>query len=304
MLCAPVPWRVTPERWDSGAYEGRQNVAEDLLLLEHTSGRPVTDRSLAAYTAQELQQSQNWSGSEWRESIKQSLNYLLLRKKGDEVPGRSEFQSGDVADMLDHVQAEIQPLFNVPELVKVSEEGPGDEQQAEQETAALNWYWRERLRGFEFLDEALQDALLSRNGFLKVWYEESFGLPYEQEIEGTELEIDATIAQLSEENRVDPLDDEMELIQDAIRWRDHDRSRIGRAAGCLSNDSVRHAGDQGGKGRLPGPGGHVYIEGRELHQYAAPAICGGAPAHGAYGHQGSWPRSDSGRSHSIRVHLR
>ena len=157
---------------------------------------PISLDELGGYTEQELYQSQNWTGSEWREAIKQSLNYLLLRNKGDEVPGRSKIQSGDVADMLDHVQAEIQPMYAVEELVRIHAEGPGDEEQADQETQALNWYWRERLRGFEALDEAIQDGLLSRNGYLKVWYEESFGLPYEETFEGTDLQIDAALSEL------------------------------------------------------------------------------------------------------------
>lgn len=167
---------------------------------------PVSDKELAAAIKTELSQSGNWAGSEHREAIKQSLNYFLLRAKGDEVPGRSQIQSGDVADMIDHVHAEMQPMYAVDELCEIGEEGPGDEETAQAETAAVNWYWRERLRGFEVLDDAVQDGLAMRNGYIKVWYEESYGLPYEETIEGDELQINASLAQLGENNRVEILE--------------------------------------------------------------------------------------------------
>ena len=165
----------------------------------------ISDHMLAGYIQQEIQQSQNWQGSEWRETIKQSLNYLLLRDKGDEVPGRSKIQSGDVADMLDHIHAEIQPMYGVDDLVEVAEEGPGDEDQAALETDMLNWYWKERMRGFEKLDESVQDACLSRNGYIKVYYEESFGLPYEETFEGERLQVAAEYQKLAEDNEVEIL---------------------------------------------------------------------------------------------------
>ena len=180
-----------------------------MMTNNNVTRRPVSLRSLAAYTTQEVDQSQNWAGSEQRESIKQGLNYLLLRAKGDEIPDRSQLQSGDVADMVDHVQSEIQPMYSVDELCEIGAEGPDDEDQAALETEAVNWYFRERSRGFETLDSAVQDALLSRNGYLKVWYEETKGLPYEETLEGQPIQIGAAVEELSQEN-------ELELIEGAV----------------------------------------------------------------------------------------
>ena len=171
--------------------------------------QPIPDVELASLTQTELQQCGNWAGSEWREAVKQSLNYLLMRKKGDEVEGRSQIQSGDVADMIDHVHAELQPMYAVDTLVEINPEGPQDEEAAHAETAALNWYWRERLRGFDMLDDAVQDGLLSRNGYIKIWYEESHGLPYEETLEGDRMQIDAALMQLSQENEVEVLAEEI-----------------------------------------------------------------------------------------------
>lgn len=169
---------------------------------------PVSDKHLASLIQTELSQSNSWAGSEWRESIKQSLNYLLCQQKGDETEGRSQIQSGDVADMLDHVHSELQPMYAVDNLWEIGEEGPDDEEKSHAETEAVNWYWRERLRGFDVLDEAVQDGLLSRNGYLKVWYEESWGLCYEETIEGDQQQVNAELTQLDEGNEIVVLEEE------------------------------------------------------------------------------------------------
>ena len=174
--------------------------------------QPITDQELGALIKQELSQSGNWAGDEWREAIREALDYFNLRPKGDEVPGRSQIQSGDVADMIDHIQAELQPMYNVDTLWEVKKESEDDESAAE-ETEALNWYWRERCRGAEKLDEAVQDGLATRNGYLKVWFEESAGLPYRQELVGDELQINAELAGLAEENEIRVL--ELEVEQEA-----------------------------------------------------------------------------------------
>lgn len=176
--------------------------------------QPIDDNELGALIQTEINQSGNWAGSEWREAIRQSLDYFMMRLKGDEVEGRSQIQSGDVADMIDHVQAELQPMYNTESLFEIGQEGPDDED-AEMETAALNWYWRERCRAAEKLDEAVQDGLLSRNGYLKVWFEKCYGLPYMQELEGDELQIDSELSKLVENdaNEVEFL--ELEVQQEA-----------------------------------------------------------------------------------------
>ena len=176
--------------------------------------KPLTISELEAHIQTELNQSGNWSGSEFRDAIRESLDYMLYRNKGDEIPGRSQIQDGTVADMVDHVQAELQPMYCVDTLFEVGQEGPDDEQ-AEMETAALNWYWKERLRGSETLDEAIQDGLLSRNGYLKIWYEESAGLPYEETLQGDELQVRASLMQLQDEgNKLDLI--EATVLSEAI----------------------------------------------------------------------------------------
>ncbi len=175
--------------------------------------KPVTDHELGELIHQEIYQSDNRSGSEMQQNTTEAYEYFLYRRKGDEVPGRSQIQSGDVADMIDHVQAELQPMYSVASLVQIEPEGQGDVERAAGETKAINWYFRERCRGFEKLDDGVQDGLLLRNGYLKVWPEKSYKLPYEEEFTGTRDQIDAILAELDVNGRVYVVDEE--LIQPA-----------------------------------------------------------------------------------------
>lgn len=170
--------------------------------------KPVTDNELGELIHREIYQSDNRSGSEMQQNTTEAYDYFLYRQKGDEVPGRSQIQSGDVADMVDHVQAELQPMYSVSELVQIQPENSGDVQGAADETKAVNWYFRERCRGFEKLDNGVQDGLLLRNGYLKVWPELSYKLPYEETFQGTGDQIDAKIAEFDQSGRVEVVDEE------------------------------------------------------------------------------------------------
>jgi len=162
----------------------------------------VENKNLGALIRVEIEQSDNNPGSQTEENSQDAYDYFLYRPKGDEVQGRNQTQSGDVADMIDHISSEIQPMYQVDTLVEIRPENAQDVEQAEQETRALNWYFRERCRGRERLDEAVQDGLLLRNGYLKCWPEESYGLPYQETIEGTRMQVDAQLSQYQQNGEV------------------------------------------------------------------------------------------------------
>ncbi len=157
---------------------------------------------VAADISTEIYNCDNASGSEIRQNATDAYDYFLLRAKGDEEIGRSQVQDGTVADVTDAVMAELQPLYSVEGLIEVKAEGPNDRDESEKVSKSLNWYFRERLRGFERIDEGTQDALLLRNGYIKVWPEQSWRLPYETTVEGTVDQIEEELYKLSQEGAV------------------------------------------------------------------------------------------------------
>lgn len=104
-----------------------------------------------------------------------ALDYYYGRPRGDELPGRSQIQSLDVADMVHAVMAQILPSFNADSVCTFEPDGPNDEAMCRLESSATNKVMMEAGRGFVVFYEALKDALLLKNGIVKVYLEEVGG---------------------------------------------------------------------------------------------------------------------------------
>lgn len=87
---------------------------------------------------------------------------------GDEVSGRSQVVSRDVADVVEGVAANVlKPFVGGDRVVIFNPRGPEDEERAQQETDYINYVVMDRNNGFVALSSAVKDALLLRNGYLK-----------------------------------------------------------------------------------------------------------------------------------------
>ena len=103
------------------------------------------------------------------DALRMAVDYYYGRPRGDELPGRSRVQSLDVADMIHAVLAQILPSFTQDRVCLFEPDGPGDDDQARLESDAVNYVLMESNRGYLVLHEALKDALLLKNGILKVY---------------------------------------------------------------------------------------------------------------------------------------
>jgi hypothetical protein len=103
---------------------------------------------------------------------KQALDYYLCRPRGDDLAGRSVVQSADVADMVHATMAQLLPAFTGDQVCEFEPDAEGDESQARLESDACNKVMMESSRGFVVFYEAVKDALILRNGVIKVWAEE------------------------------------------------------------------------------------------------------------------------------------
>ena len=90
-----------------------------------------------------------------------------------DVVGKSRAVSSDVADTVEGLMPALMEIFcGGEEVVKFSPQGPEDEKAAEQETDFVNHIFMQKNPGFLILYSFIKDALLSKNGFVKVWTEE------------------------------------------------------------------------------------------------------------------------------------
>lgn len=110
--------------------------------------------------------------------LKKAVDYYYGRPRGDEVPGRSQVQSLDVADMIHAVMAQILPSFTQDTICQFEPDGPDDDAMARLESDAVNRVVMESSRGYTVLYQAIKDALLLKNGVVKAWLEEDDGRRY------------------------------------------------------------------------------------------------------------------------------
>jgi hypothetical protein len=100
-----------------------------------------------------------------------SLRYYLGRPMGNEIDGRSKVVLTDVRDAVEWVMPTLMRIFMGGDKVVVFEPvSSEDEALAEQQTDYCNYVIRKQNRGFELFYTWLKDALIQKNGVLKVWW--------------------------------------------------------------------------------------------------------------------------------------
>lgn len=109
---------------------------------------------------------------------------------GDEVAGRSQVVSRDVADVVEGVAANVlKPFVGGDRVVIFNPRGPEDEEGAQQETDYVNYIVMDRNNGFVVLSSAVKDALLLRNGYLKCAWTKRDDVTIEKYVGKTDEEL-------------------------------------------------------------------------------------------------------------------
>ena len=135
----------------------------------------------------------------------EAINYYLGEKFGNEVEGRSQVVSYDVQDTIESALPQLlKPFVSGDEVVAFEPKGPEDQDAAEQETDYVNHIVMEKNNGFEIFYVWFKDALLSKNGYVKVYHEE-YEEAEEEEYEGL---TDAQLDMLASDDNVEILEHE------------------------------------------------------------------------------------------------
>src|SRR5512139_3512714 len=117
--------------------------------------------------------------------------------------GRSQAVSTDVADTIEGLMPGLMEVFSgSEEVVEFNPVGPEDVEAARQETDYINHVFMNQNNGFLVLYSFIKDALLSKNGVVKVWWEE-------REEEETETYYDLTDDQFA----IIASDEEVEIVE-------------------------------------------------------------------------------------------
>lgn len=122
-----------------------------------------------------------------------AMDYYLgdMRQDMPAQDGRSRAVSTDVADTIEGLMPSLMDVFaGSDEVVRFEPVGPEDEAAAQQETDYVNHVFMQQNPGFMVLYSFIKDALLSKVGIVKVWWEE-------REEESRETYYDLTDAQFA-----------------------------------------------------------------------------------------------------------
>ena len=104
----------------------------------------------------------------------QNLDYYFSEPFGNEQEGRSQVISTDVADTIESILPQIMRTFTAsPKAVQCIANNAGDEPIAKQATDYLNHVFYKDNDGFTNLYTFFKDALLQKNGIIKVFWDDS-----------------------------------------------------------------------------------------------------------------------------------
>ena len=133
----------------------------------------------------------------------EAIDYYLGEPFGNEVEGRSQVISYDVQDTIESALPQLLKVFVAGDkVVQFDPKGPEDQEAADQETDYINHVVMEQNEGFNIFYVWFKDALLSKNGYVKVYSEE------EEEVEEYEYKglTDAQLQMLASDEKTEVLE--------------------------------------------------------------------------------------------------
>src|SRR5210317_1365802 len=138
------------------------------------------DLKLKNLLGNHIENALGYLGGNLSESRKKSIEYYLGDKLGTEIDGRSQVVSTDVSDTIESILPNLLRVFTASDkVVRCEPVTAEDVPFAEQATAYLNHVFYKENDGFQLLYNFFKDALIEKNGFLKIYWDDSEKVDYE-----------------------------------------------------------------------------------------------------------------------------
>jgi hypothetical protein len=152
------------------------------------------ETELVSRIRQEISDSLGYDG-EISIQREKAIQYYYALPFGNEVDGRSQYVDSTVQDTVEWIKPSLMRVFaSGDEMVKFSPHGPEDVDSAKQATDYVNYVFTKDNPGWEILYSWFHDALLQKNGIIKVWWDE-YEDPQREEYRNLgELEFEYLIA--------------------------------------------------------------------------------------------------------------
>ena len=133
----------------------------------------ITEDNLITRVRGEISDSLGYMGDTISHQREQAMQYYYGLPFGNEVDGRSQYVDSTVQDTIEWIKPSLMRVFaSGDEMVKFTPHGPEDVAMAEQASDYVNYVFTKDNDGWEILYSWFTDALLSKNGIVKVWWDE------------------------------------------------------------------------------------------------------------------------------------
>jgi len=134
----------------------------------------ITEFELRNIIGQEINNAMGYMGGNLSSQRKKSLEYYMGEPLGTEIDGRSQVVSTDVADTVETILPNLLKIFTASDqVIKCEPVKSEDVAQAEQVTNYVNYIFNKDNPGFSILYTWFKDALIEKNGIVKVYWDDS-----------------------------------------------------------------------------------------------------------------------------------
>jgi len=178
----------------------------------------LSDHELKSIVNAEIEDAIGFVGTEITEDRADALKYYNGEPFGDEIEGLSSFVSSDVSDVVETMMPSLMRIFTSSDkVVEVIPEGEEDEPYAEQVEDFLNWSFYRNNPGFMVLETMFRDALLSKIGVAKIYWNDNDEVTEHEQRDMSESQLlmladDDEVEILSQVERPDPMAPEMPMM--------------------------------------------------------------------------------------------
>lgn len=134
--------------------------------------KKMSDMTLKAICQQKIEDSLAYFGGKLVQDRVKAMQYYYGQAYGNEIEGRSQVVSRDVAETVEASIPSFMRIFaSGDQVVRYEPSKPGDEGAANQATDYVNWIWNQQNEGFRITHDWVKDGLLQRLGVIKIWWD-------------------------------------------------------------------------------------------------------------------------------------
>jgi len=212
----------------------------------------LTEEELVTRIRGEITDSLGYMGDTISQQREKAMSYYYGQPFGNEVEGRSQFVDSTVQDTIEWIKPSLMRVFaSGDQMVKFSPHGPEDVKMAEQATDYVNYVFTKDNPGWEILYSWFTDALLSKNGIVKVWWDEYEEWNREEYRGLNEMEFEALLSDPSvevlEHSEYEDVQYAAEQVEQAPMGGVDEQMQV---AGTMLHDVVIQRKDYGGKVKI------------------------------------------------------